>query len=413
MKRFELLFSLFLVSLLFVLPHSAFAGAENNMAGWAWSDNIGWISFNCTNDNSCATVDYGVNENVDGTLVGYAWSSNIGWIEFGGLSGFPSGSGTSAQNAQVVGGNLVGWVRALSQAGGGWDGWISLSGSSPNYGVALSGANFTGYAWGGSVVGWVSFDAASGVVGSCGVANCKGVALSSSATLDAQSPLGTSIAGNGNVPYGTVASLVYTVTNLSGATCSLSKTSSGGTAFGTVSNITTSGSTSTQGLTSGAYTFNINCVSGGNTVANANVSFTIGSQPAGFSLGSNQNLSIAFLPAGWSQSKAVTVPINAVGGFVGNVTVMISSFPSMPNASTTALYSINGGTYTATPSVIVPYNGSFTFKVEVSAPLTASYCSGGGNPCNITLQGTSGGVSPATVNLIIVPTAFNPQFQEF
>ncbi|MEK7499972.1 MAG: hypothetical protein AAB649_05200, partial [Patescibacteria group bacterium] len=93
------------------------------------------------------------------------WSSNIGWIQFGSLSGFPTGTGTQAQNANINGNNLKGWARALSY-GGGWDGWISLSGA--GYGVTLAGNNFDGYAWGSEVVGWVDFD---GVVTTSDVAN--------------------------------------------------------------------------------------------------------------------------------------------------------------------------------------------------------------------------------------------------
>lgn len=114
------------------------------LTGWAWSSNIGWISFN------------GVNKDASGNLIGYAWSSNIGWIQFGGLSGFPSGLGTQAQNANINGNNLKGWAKALSADGNGWDGWISLSGA--GYGVTLSGTNLTGYAWGSDVIGWADFN---------------------------------------------------------------------------------------------------------------------------------------------------------------------------------------------------------------------------------------------------------------
>ncbi|KKQ32523.1 MAG: hypothetical protein US45_C0018G0002 [Candidatus Nomurabacteria bacterium GW2011_GWA1_37_20] len=85
----------------FLSPFVVFAGSEHNISGWAWSSNIGWISFN--NTTGGGSINYGVNKNVDGTLVGYAWSSNIGWIQFGGLSGFPSGGGTQAQNANLNG----------------------------------------------------------------------------------------------------------------------------------------------------------------------------------------------------------------------------------------------------------------------------------------------------------------------
>jgi len=68
---------------------SASAGVSDNVTGYAWNDTIGWISFNCTNDNSCfdpATgmgVDYGVNiDPTNGTFKGYAWNDQVGWISF-------------------------------------------------------------------------------------------------------------------------------------------------------------------------------------------------------------------------------------------------------------------------------------------------------------------------------------------
>lgn len=160
-------FFLFLVCVLtvFLAPQFVSAGTAHNLSGYAWSSNIGWISFNCTNTNTCASVDYGVHQNASGyftgneaaSVPGYAWSPNVGWIQFGGLSGFPTGSGTYAQNVQVVGGELRGWARALSH-GGGWDGWISFSGTTPGYGITPTGNTFTGYAWGSTVIGWLTFN---------------------------------------------------------------------------------------------------------------------------------------------------------------------------------------------------------------------------------------------------------------
>jgi hypothetical protein len=146
------------------------------LAGYAWSSTIGWISMSCVNTGTCATSDYRVSILPDGSLDGYAWSSHIGWIKFGGLGSFPAGAGTTNANAAAVGTypdlNLVGWARAcagtdggdcssMATAPGGWDGWISLSGS--GYGVSFdsSGARDS-YAWGGGgttgVVGWVQWD---------------------------------------------------------------------------------------------------------------------------------------------------------------------------------------------------------------------------------------------------------------
>lgn len=157
-----------LVLFFFLSPFAASAGMEHNLIGWAWSSNIGWISFNSTNDHNPdlggvqpSSVDYGVNKDASGNLVGYAWSSNIGWIKFGGFSqsDFPSGSGTREENANVIGGGVRGWVKALSADGKGWDGWISLAGTKPKHGVTfnLSTGYLGGYAWGSDVVGWVDF----------------------------------------------------------------------------------------------------------------------------------------------------------------------------------------------------------------------------------------------------------------
>ncbi|MCK4918508.1 MAG: hypothetical protein KAS02_01860 [Candidatus Pacebacteria bacterium] len=135
------------------------AGAEHNLSGYAWSDNIGWISFNCSDAETCSTVDYGVNIESNNELSGYAWSDNIGWVSFteSDLNGCPE----SDCKAKLVGGSLEGWAKALSADGDGWDGWISLStqpSGTISHGVSLVGINFEGYAWGSDVIGWVSFD---------------------------------------------------------------------------------------------------------------------------------------------------------------------------------------------------------------------------------------------------------------
>lgn len=169
------------------------AATTDNVSGWAWSETVGWISFNCTNggstaNNICPTSNYGVNKDVSGNLTGYAWSDNVGWIKFGGLSGFPTGGGTVAANAKVAsnGANLEGWARACSGTSnpgscsdavatvttdprGGWDGWISLKGTSPNYSVRVNSApsplcpndscSTTTWAWGSMIFGWIDFGA--------------------------------------------------------------------------------------------------------------------------------------------------------------------------------------------------------------------------------------------------------------
>ncbi len=126
-------------------PQITEGAADAEIIGFAWSSNIGWISFDGTN--------YGVSiDQQAGTLSGYAWSSNIGWISFNqsDLIGCPS----NPCAAQLTGNAFSGWAKALSADGNGWDGWIHISGA--GYGLTLdTDDTIDGYMWGGEVVGWV------------------------------------------------------------------------------------------------------------------------------------------------------------------------------------------------------------------------------------------------------------------
>ncbi len=144
---------------MFALAPSAESQASGGtVAGYAWSDTIGWISLNCSNHSSCGTVSYGLQVDADGVLSGKAWSENIGWVsaDITDLLGCPDGG----CSARFEGDELTGWLKALSggsSQSGGWDGFISLSGSSPSYGPTLSSGTFSGYAWGDTNVGWIDF----------------------------------------------------------------------------------------------------------------------------------------------------------------------------------------------------------------------------------------------------------------
>ena len=158
-KHFKLLF-LFIPIILIIFTCLFFnsfktvqvrAGAGDNVSGWAWSENIGWISFNSTTGGG--GTDYGVNIEPDGTFSGYAWSENIGWISFNKneFLDCPSGAGTCLAEVNLSSQEVSGWARALAY-GDGWDGWISLDG------VKINGTDFEGWAWGDFVVGWISFN---------------------------------------------------------------------------------------------------------------------------------------------------------------------------------------------------------------------------------------------------------------
>ena len=139
--------------------------SEYDTFGWAWSENIGWISFNCDNPElpspRCSN-SYKVTIDADtGEFSGYAYSENIDWISFNksDLTGCPSGTCEAKLEADNT---VTGWARALAYDGG-WDGWIKLRGTAADaspYGVSLnpSTKEFEGYAWGSDVVGWLSFN---------------------------------------------------------------------------------------------------------------------------------------------------------------------------------------------------------------------------------------------------------------
>lgn len=144
----------------------AYAGSLDSLSGFAWSSNIGWISFNCTSDGSCpGGTGYGVNiDPTTGNFSGYAWSDSIGWISFNQTTGCPESGCTTQPNMNLSTGAVTGWAKALTANGSGWDGWIKLAGATPDgnvYGPVLSGGTFVGYSWGSDVIGWMSW---SGVV---------------------------------------------------------------------------------------------------------------------------------------------------------------------------------------------------------------------------------------------------------
>ena len=158
----------------------ASSASTPDVLGYAWSDGAGWISMSCQDggpaaSDICGAVNYGVQIDASGNMTGYGWSDNLGWIKFGGLSGFPAG-GLDA-HYDSISGNISGFARFCSGMSGssyfainntctgasrtdGWDGWLSLSGKNPSYGVMIGGNGvFSGFAWGNEVVGWTDFSA--------------------------------------------------------------------------------------------------------------------------------------------------------------------------------------------------------------------------------------------------------------
>ena len=102
----------------------------------------------------------------NGDMSGYAWSSNIGWISFedGDTKKCPENPCKPKFDSKT--GKVTGWARALV-AKDGWDGWIHLAPSQgTSYGVTVAGCDWSGYAWGSDVVGWIHFSGSNyGVLG--------------------------------------------------------------------------------------------------------------------------------------------------------------------------------------------------------------------------------------------------------
>jgi len=153
------------LSLLFVFSlattkEQAGAAESDNLRGYAWSPNTGWISMNCVNSDSCSSSNYGVKTNPDsGNLSGFAWSPNIGWVSFNAEDVVGCPEEPCAPNINKVTGKATGWFKALSggtQDAGGWSGFARLSGSWSD-GVVADVNTLSGYAWGGDVLGWIDF----------------------------------------------------------------------------------------------------------------------------------------------------------------------------------------------------------------------------------------------------------------
>jgi PKD repeat protein len=203
MNFFKKIFYIIVLGLIF-LPIVVYAisikGVEyNNLVGWAWSDNIGWIGFSCHtseaeksgnsggNVPTCSSV-WGAHIIESGeslaiglperTVIGHAWSDNIGWISFQKTeTNIPPSTGKLAFDSLFLDKNfiatvnssnrIVGWARVLSACtdasctaliNPSWDGWIYFPDDASGVTIDSRG-RWSGFAWGGAVLGWISFDA--------------------------------------------------------------------------------------------------------------------------------------------------------------------------------------------------------------------------------------------------------------
>ena len=113
-------------------------------------------------------ISYGVSvDPITGIMSGYAWSTNLGWVSFNGYGCPPEDDdGSCAPTVNLATGDVTGWAKVeTATEGSTWDGWISLSCKNTSFSPWCSSykvtydsvtGNFSGYAWG-SIVGAIRF----------------------------------------------------------------------------------------------------------------------------------------------------------------------------------------------------------------------------------------------------------------
>ena len=146
MKVTYLELRIFILVVILILPFNFVLASETNGTidstnKYAWSENIGWIDFGCSNCNVTVT---------DSGMTGYAWSSSYGWINLN-----PSSYGVINNSEGTLSGQV--WGENT--------GWINFSGVTID-----SSGYFSGYASGG-VTGSISFNCTN--TSSCGSSDFK------------------------------------------------------------------------------------------------------------------------------------------------------------------------------------------------------------------------------------------------
>ncbi len=387
---------------------TAFAAGTMSITGYAWSPNIGWVSFSGTG--------YGVTEDTtSGALSGYAWSSNIGWISFQW-----SDASHPAPVINLSTGKASGWARAcaafldknacsgaLDGNSGGWDGWISLAGTAADnttYAVSQSltpSCAWSGYAWGGNdLVGAISMSGTAGDGSTYGVAGtnpaaCGQVAVSCSVSptsaYTGQTVTWSSTLTGGSGPFtyswsgtdglsgsGSSASIAYTTSGTKTATVQVTDTGTGNTASATCSNSST----------------------GQQNVVISSCTSTLSANPNPVEQGQNTTLT-------WSTTGGAVCATTCSGsGFSTGGATSGSALATVPPAPPTTSYALtcSGGSVLPPPpanvvvSVIVPAVTSFTVNGQSTSARVVlgqsnnanlAWSSQNASSCSVTKNGTA------------------------
>lgn len=369
-------------------PRSVTATFDNmnisgNTTGWAWSGNTGWISLSCENMNECGTADYKV-EFDNNSLRGYAWGGHIGWIYFPAdqadgntkidLSNCPGsigqGSPCTPPRVDPSTGAVTGWARALVGMGNSW-GWIELSnpGShpSPGSGVTHNTAtgDLTGYAWGGSVIGWISFDA--NLYGAC--SSFSLAPANSSVTVNAGDTSLNTVSVT--APPGCNINLsLQSIVNEAGSDVTASQFGAKSVTPGTVNNGAPDSTVSieTKATTlSNTYTVTVRGVDNIGTSKTTSYSMTVLGAPA------------CTYPSGWKGSDGRLICPNDDSGFNGQVlSTLVGSCTAQKKCEYFCgpgyIFDVNANKCISSPILRIqgrPDSGNFSHKEIVTDPVRA------------------------------------------
>jgi len=124
------------------------ADATGKLSGFAWNDNIGWVSF-CGGLNlpGCpGNISYGVEIDSNGFLTGYAWNDIVGWISFNCSNNGSCGNVNYAVNTNWRSTSTIGYLesntidtQSISTLNSIiWQGDCGLSGTNLSFQIATS-----------------------------------------------------------------------------------------------------------------------------------------------------------------------------------------------------------------------------------------------------------------------------------
>lgn len=129
--------------------------ASGNLSGYAWNDNIGWVSF-CGGDNTAqcpGVVKYGVTVDSNGNFNGYAWNDDVGWISFNCANTSSCGTSDYLVSTSWRATSTIGYLTSYIIDAGNpatlqsivWQGSCGLAGT--NLGFQVAASNSTSGPW--------------------------------------------------------------------------------------------------------------------------------------------------------------------------------------------------------------------------------------------------------------------------